>query len=118
MHYFNFSKEDKELIDKLTVQLEGQIPFYTVPAPHDFDDNEFFFRTQEEIEEVIAKLQADTRGLYDGMAEELTDYLEHGQHEDGDMKLHVLMWGYVARIGDGRYFFWSDFRKYSKPFFE
>ena len=118
MHYFNFSKEDKELIDELTIQLEEQIPFYTVPAPHDFDDDEFFFRTYEEIEHAIENIRTDSSGIYSGMEEELIDYLEYGQYEDGDMKLRVLTWGYVARIGDGRYFFWSNFKKYSKPFFE
>lgn len=102
MHYHDFSKEDQKLINTLLEQID----FGSV-LPEDLQDNEVFFRTKEEVKQIM-KPWLDSPGSYGYMAKELFEYFDGTELEDKDMQIHQLDWASVCRVGDGRYLFWSN----------
>lgn len=115
MYYHEFPEEDRFLIDQLLEQTDDG--FAGPITPDELQDDEVFFRTRDEVEAVMSKWM-DSPGAYGEMAREFAAYFDGTELDDDDMQLHDLCWGSVARVGDGRYLFWSNSWSDSGLFFQ
>lgn len=118
MRYQDFSPEDQQIIDEFlsnyNEQRESDPYGYIELYPEELQDDEIFFRTADEVKDVMQEW-LESPGPYGIMARELFEYFDGTEWEDEDMQPRHLEkgnWAYVARVGDGRYLFmsnsWSD----------
>lgn len=117
MKYQDFSPEDKQIIDEFLANYNAKmesLPYWYVEVyPEYLQDDEIFFRTKDEILEVVSELdERYDEGSYRDMADGLIWYFNEGEYEVADFEPVDLHWGHIARVGVDRYLFmsnsWSD----------
>lgn len=117
MRYDDFSVDDQWLIDafldKYNKAMEDRPFGYIDVYPEELQDDEVFFRTKDEMLEVIDDMDARYEtGPYRDMVDGLREYFDGAEYDLGDLEPYGLGWGTIARVGDGRYLVmsnsWSD----------
>ena len=117
MRYDDFAPEDKNLIDAFLARYNetywGDAFDPAGITPDELQDDEIFFRTREEMLDVVGDLDARyEKGSYRDMADGLLSYFDGAEYDVGDLVPYELDWGTIARVGNGRYLVmsnsWSD----------